>query len=227
MLSRKILVCTTWCSILCSLLCIALLAGCNVSPSGISTATATPNLDGSPKGPGSANLTATALASPVATPTCPILNATPASTSGWQTYRDSPYHFQFAFPQGWQPNLSTGDTNDHTTDVFPPGSAIPPQGIAAGSPEYFQISILLTGTPSDPAHDPNWQPALSNLSIGGIKTTLYARPAVECDEKDRMAVADFGHHHYTFYMTAKPAQAQQDIALFLGLLQSFQYTGIA
>lgn len=225
MVSRNILLCTTWGSMLCTLLCMALLAGCDISPLGISSATATPNLDGSPKGPGPANLTATARATPVPTPACPIVNAPAAATTGWQTYRDSQYHFQFAFPPHWQPNLSTGDSNDHIVDVFPPGSAIPPLGIAAGSPEYFQVSILLSGTASDPAHDPNWQPVRLNVPIGTIKTTLYARSAVECDEKDRMAVADIGSHHFTFYMTAKPAQAQHAIALFLGLLQSFQYTG--
>lgn len=225
MVSRKLSLCAAWWFILCGLLCGALFAGCDISPTGISNATATPNLDGSPKGPGSANLTATARATPVPTPACPIVNAPAAATTGWQTYRDGQYHFQFAFPPRWQPNLSSGDSSDHTVDVFPPGSAIPPLGIAAGLPEYFQISILLSGNASDPAHDPNWQPALSHVAIGGVKTTLYARPAVECDEKDRMAVADFGSHHFTFYMTAKPAQAQRDIALFLGLLQSFQYTG--
>jgi hypothetical protein len=223
MISRKILVGVMWCCMLWGLL--VLLTGCDGSLMGISNGTATPNLDGSPKGPGSANLTATALASPVPTPACPILNATAASTTGWHVYRDSQYHFQFAFPPGWQPVLSTGDTSDHTVVVFPPGSPIPPQGIAAGAPEYFQVSILLSGKASDPAHDPNWQPVNSNLIIGGTRTTLYVRPAVECDEKDRMAVANFGHQHFTFYMTAKPAQAQRDIALFLGLLQSFQYTG--
>jgi hypothetical protein len=225
MVSRKMLVFAACYSMLCALLCTALLTGCDISPSGISIATATPNLDGSPKGPGAANLTATARATPVPTPACPIVNAPAAATTGWQTYRDGQYHFQFAFPPHWQPNLSTGDSNDHTVDVFPPGSAIPPLGITAGSPEYFQVSVLLNGTASDPAHDPNWQPALSHIHIGSITTTLYARPTVECDEKDRLAVADFGSHHFTFYMTAKPAQAQHDIGLFLGLLQSFQYTG--
>ena len=225
MVLRKISLHFTRGFMLCTLLCTTLLAGCDISPTGISNATATPNLDGSPKGPGSANLTATALATPVPTPACPIVNAVAAATTGWQIYRDGQYHFQFAFPPHWQPELSTGDSNDHTVAVFPPGSAIPPLGIAAGQPEYFQVSILLSGTASDPAHDPNWQPVHSNIRIGNITTTLYARPAVECDEEDRMAVADSGSHHFTFYMTAKPAQAGRDIALFLGLLQSFQYTG--
>jgi hypothetical protein len=225
MVSRKISLCAAWGFMLCALLCGALLAGCDISPTGISSATATPNLDGSPKGPGPANLTATARATPAPTPTCSITNAPAAATTGWQTYRDGQYHFQFAFPPHWQPNLSTADSSEHTIAVFPPGSAIPPLGIAAGQPEYFQVSVLLSGTASDPAHDPNWQPALSHIRIGNITTTLYARPAVECDEKDRLAVADFGSHHFTFYMTAKPAQAQRAIGLFLGLLQSFQYTG--
>lgn len=225
----------TWdgmfCILLCllGLLCAALLAGCDLKPAGLGGAspspTATPNLDGSPKGPGSANLTATALAPSATPPVCATLTVAPASTSGWHTYKDSQYHFQFAYPPGWQPVLSTGDSSSHTIAIFPPGSAIPPLGIAAGATEYFQVSLLLSGTASDPTHDPNWRSTGASLTINGQSTPLYYRPAVECETENRLAVADFGQHHFSYYMTTKPAQATRDIGLFLGIVQSFVYSG--
>lgn len=224
-----------WWGMFCILFCLlgllyaALLAGCDLTPVGLgggeTPPTSTLNLDGSPKGPGSANLTATALAPSATPPACAILSVAPASTAGWHTYKDSQYHFQFAYPPGWQPVLSTGDSSDHTIAIFPPGSAIPPLGIAAGATEYFQVSLLLSGTPSDPAHDSNWRPTGTTLTINGQQTPLYYRPAVECQTENRLAVADFGQHHFSYYMTTKPAQATRDISLFPGIVQSFVYNG--
>ena len=97
-----------------------------------------------------------------------------------------------------------------------------PRALALGSSD---ISVLLAGTASDPAHDPNWKPEATPITISGTKTALYDRTSPACEEVNRIAVADFGQHHYTFFMTSVPDKAKNDLALFLGMLQSFVYTG--
>ena len=206
------------------LMLIPMLVGCNSDVSGTTMSnTPTPKLDSLPKGPGAANLTATARATPVST-VCPTISAKPASTSGWKIYKDTTFSFQFSVPPGWRAGSFNDGGNDYIAQVFPPGSTTP-FGIATADPEHFQISVLLAGTASDPAHDPNWKPEATPITISGTKTALYDRTSPACEEVNRIAVADFGQHHYTFFMTSVPDKAKNDLALFLGMLQSFVYTG--
>ena len=206
------------------LMLIPMLVGCDSAVSGTTTSnTPTPKLDSSPKGPGAANLTSTAQATAVST-VCPIISAQPASTSGWQIYKDTTFSFHFSVPPGWRAGSFNDGGNDYIAQVFPPGSTTP-FGIATADPEHFQISVLLAGTASDPAHDPNWKPEATPITISGTKTALYDRTSPVCEEVNRIAVADFGQHHYTFFMTSVPDKAKNDLALFLGMLQSFVYTG--
>ena len=206
------------------LMLIPMLVGCDYAVSGTTTSnTPTPKLDSSPKGPGAANLTATARATPVST-VCPTISAKPASTSGWKIYKDTTFSFQFSVPPGWRAGSFNDGGNDYIAQVFPPGSTTP-FGIATADPEHFQISVLLAGTASDPAHDPNWKPEATPITISGTKTALYDRTSPACEEVNRIAVDDFGQHHYTFFMTSVPEKAKNDLALFLGMLQSFVYTG--
>ncbi len=206
------------------LMLIPMLVGCDSAVSGTTTSnTPTPKLDSSPKGPGAANLTATARATPVST-VCPTISAKPASTSGWKIYKDTTFSFQFSVPPGWRAGSFNDGGNDYIAQVFPPGSTTP-FGIATADPEHLQISVLLAGTASDPAHDPNWKPETTPITISGTKTALYDRTSPACEEVNRIAVADFGQHHYTFFMTSVPDKAKNDLALFLGMLQSFVYTG--
>src|SRR5258708_34347370 len=89
-----------WLPVLFFLALSLLLIGCDTSGTGIGQTTATPTtqeLDGTPKGPGATNLTATALATPVAT-VCPTFSSAPASTNGWKLYKDARFPFQFAVP---------------------------------------------------------------------------------------------------------------------------------
>ncbi len=206
------------------LMLIPMLVGCDSAVSGTTLSnTPTPKLDSSPKGPGAANLTATARAIPIST-VCPTISAKPASTSGWKIYKDTTFSFQFSVPPGWRAGSFNDGGNDYIAQVFPPGSTTP-FGIATADPEHFQISVLLAGTASDPAHDPNWKPEATPITISGTKTALYDRTSPACEEVNRIAVADFGQHHYTFFMTSVPDKAKNDLALFLGMLQSFVYTG--
>src|SRR2546421_10049814 len=90
----------SWLPALFLLVLIPLLVGCNSDVSGTTTSnTSTPKLDSSPKGPGAANLTATARTTPVST-VCPVISAEPASTGGWKTYKDTNFSFQFSVPPG-------------------------------------------------------------------------------------------------------------------------------
>src|SRR5947209_3422802 len=204
------------------LVLISLLVGCDSGVSGTTTSN-TPKLDSSPKGPGAANLTATARATPVST-VCPIISAIPAATGGWKIYKETTFSFQFSVPPGWRAGSFNDGGNDYIAQVFPPDSTTP-FGIATADPEHFQISVLLAGSASDPAHDLDWKPEATPITISGTKTTLYDRTSPACEEVNRIAVADFGQHHYTFFMASVPDKAKNDLALFLGMLQSFVYTG--
>ncbi len=206
---------------LCFIPLISMLAGCTIDTTGVVPPPATGN--STPKGPGSANLTATAQSTPIVS-ICPNMSIVAASSTGWSAYKDSQFPFQFSVPPGWRAG-SYNDGSDYIAQVFPPGSTTP-FGIATGDPEHFQVSILLSGSTFDPGSDPaNWRADATKISIGGTRTTLYERTSPTCEEINRVAVADFGQHHFTFFMTTIPAKAKNDIALFLGLIESFMYKG--
>ncbi len=202
-----------------------LLAGCDINGQGITT----PTVERTPKGPGAANLTATAQATPVAT-VCPTFSAAPASTNGWKLYKDTRFPFQFAVPPGWK----AGSFNDSSADgshayyeaaVLPGTSTFPFENVS-GAPEHFEVSVTLTGPVFNPASDPTWKAETSPITISETKTILYDRTSPDCGETDRIAVANFGQHHFTFYMGVyAPGKAQQDISLFLSIVHSFVYSG--
>ncbi len=202
-----------------------------ISSIGIGQTTATPTtqeLDGTPKGPGSANLTATARATPIAT-VFPTFSAIPASTHGWKLYKDTRFPFQFAIPTGWKAGSFTGGSVDGSSTYYEvallPDSTIPFENVS-GTPEHFEITVILTGPESDPAADPTWQVEAVPITISGMKRVIYDRTSPNCGEYDRIAVAAFGSHQYTFDTGIyAPGKAQQDISLFLGMVHSFKYTG--
>ncbi len=199
-----------------------LLAACDTSNIGIGQPTATPR---DSKGPGATNLTATARATPIAT-VCPTLSVAAASTTGWKLYKDTRFPFQFAIPPGWKAGSFTdGSGDEYITAVLPIGSTFPFEN-SSGAPEKFEISVGLTGSPFNPSSDPNWKAEATPITISGTKAILYDRTSPNCGEYDRIAVATFGQHQFTFYTGIyAPGKAQQDISLFLGILQSFKYTG--
>jgi hypothetical protein len=209
-----------------------LLIGCDTSSTGIGQTTATSTtqeLDGTPKGPGAANLTATALATPIAT-VCPTFNAAPASTSAWKLYKDTRFPFQFAVPPGWKAGSFNGSSADGSHAYYEaavlPGTSTFPFEHVSGAPEHFEVSVTLTGPVFNPASDPTWKAETSPITISETKTILYDRTSPDCGETDRIAAANFGQHHFTFYMGVyAPGKAQQDISLFLGIVHSFVYSG--
>ena len=200
---------------------IPLLIGCNPSFPG----TSTPKLDSSPKGPGPTNLTATARATPIST-RCPAISATPASTVGWNIYKDIRFSFHVSVPPGWRAGSFTDDSgSDYIVQFFPPDSTTPFGQRGFGDREHFEIVIPLSGPANNYANNPDWRPEATKITINGTKTTLYDRTTPDCGQINRGATANFGEHDFTFFMVSTPEKAKNDIALFLGMLQSFVYSG--
>ena len=211
-----------WLPTLFLLALIPLFVGCSAIGPDNSNATAPVE---SSKGPGAANLTATALATPVST-TCPTLSTAPASTSGWKIYQDTHFSFQFAIPPGWRADSFTDASgNDYIVQVFPPGSTTPIGQMGFADQEHFSITIALTGPTGTYTNDPNWKVDAITITISGTRTPIYDRTTPDCGEVNRGATGNFGQHHFTFFMTSVPGRAKNDIALFLGVLQSFVYSG--
>jgi hypothetical protein len=209
---------------LCLLAFSSLLAGCNVgggssTSSAATTTSGVPQLDSSPKGSGGVQVTASAVSS------CSYSTVAPASTRGWNVYKDGRFSFQFAVPPGWRAGSFTDDSgNDYIVQVFPPGSTTPVGQAGLADQEHFALTIALVGPTSTYASDPNWSAEVGGIMVSGVRTTLYDRAAPDCGEVNRGATADFGHHHFTFFLTSIPEKAKRDIALFEGMLQSFEYT---
>lgn len=209
-----------------SLFLIALLTGCSsgiTSTPPVTTPTATPNLDGSPKGPGPAGLTATAQTTPVST-NCSIFNAAPAATSGWNTYTDSRFSFHVAIPPGWRAgSYVDGSGSDYIVFFFPPGDTTPVGDAGLGDPEHFEIGTTLVGTLSSPAQDTaDWQVEKTKITIDGTPTAMYDHVSPDCGQvSHRSDNVTFGQHEFSFYMVSTPTKAKNNFALFLGMVESF------
>jgi hypothetical protein len=214
----------SWVAALCLLVFSSLLAGCAVGGGTATSPTATPasgvpQPDSSPKGSGGVQVTASAVSS------CSYSTVAPASSRGWNVYKDGRFSFQFAVPPGWRAGSFTDDSgNDYIVQVFPPGSTTPVGQAGLTDQEHFALTIALVGPTSTYASDTNWSAEVGSIMISGVRTTLYDRAAPDCGEVNRGATADFGHHHFTFFLTSIPEKAKRDIALFEGMLQSFEYT---
>ena len=209
---------------LCFLALISLLAGCDVGGGTLTSPAATttsgvPELESSPKGSGGVQVTASVLSS------CSYGTVAPASTRGWNVYRDGRFSFQFAVPPGWRAGSFTDDSgNDYIVQVFPPGSTTPIGQAGLADQEHFAIAIALSGPTGTYANDPNWKAETGSIAISGTKVMIYDRTTPDCGEVNRGTTADFERHHFTFFMTSIPEKAKKEIALFLGMLQSFVYT---
>jgi hypothetical protein len=222
---------------------ITLIVACDTTPSGgvktTNTTKTTPTgseIDGTPKGPGAANLTATARATPM-TITCPKLNVSPASTSDWKTYTDTQDAFHFAYPPTWKPYVETGYTNEYPIAVFPPNTKFlpPSEGIAAGYPEYLEVTFPLVTTPPNLPQDPDWT-RQGTVAIDHMQVAFYTRWSVNCQGMFSTAYAVLGQYKALFFMDVElrhgssitPAfteEVQQDTDYFLAFMQSFVYSG--
>ncbi|HVB26005.1 MAG TPA: hypothetical protein VNG51_28960 [Ktedonobacteraceae bacterium] len=208
---------------------ITLLTGCssgitNTAPS----TTPTPTIVGPQKGPGSANLTATAQATPVAT-VCPTFSAAPANTSGWHVYTDSRFSFHVAIPSGWHTGSFTSSSADgsssyYTVMVRPPGSTARfNEEEAMADPDHFEITVILSGPLENiDSSGSGWTAEATPITIDGMKAKIYDRTETQCAGSiGRIIQITFMQQNYMFYMTSIPAKAKNDIALFSGMAESF------
>jgi len=196
------------------------------------TSTPTPFATFAPKGPGSANLTATARATFVP-PVCTLIpRGQPANTSDWPVYTDPRFPFHFSFPPDWRAGATTDNAGSpaagsYIVQVFPPASKAPFSWEAIiGDTEHFDITILLTGPISHLADQASYIPESDPITLNHKQTTLYdGGSACAGIQVHRFAEATFGKRDYIFHLKSLPDKAQHDILLFLGMLQSFSYTG--
>lgn len=196
-------------------------AGCDTGVNNTPKPTPTPKLDSAPKGPGSSGLTATAGATPNAT-TCPAIGTvSPATTTGWKTYQDTAYSFQFAVPPGWNAGKDyEGGQSSEIAAVFPPGVTTP-FSAASKQAERFQVTLNISDPPFDPAKDSSWKAESGTIAVGKTQATLYDRASPDCQQVNRAVVAHIAQHNYQFYLSSPFSNAKQDVALFLGMLQTF------
>jgi hypothetical protein len=213
------------------------LAACSTTgqQGAISSSTVTPlSTDGTPKGPGSAALTATALATPVASHCqVPALTSS-ANTQGWQTYTDPHYSFHFAFPATWKVGVVPASSADgsytyYTVVVLPPTGHTPNEQSAITEPEHIELTIVLTGAVARFSNESSWTPETALTTLNTIPVKLSYRFSPECGEFDRGTdPVTFGSHPYFFYMSSRvQATIASDSQTFLAMLRSFSYTGVA
>ena len=220
-----------------ALLFILSLAACDApgSPQGVGATGASPFVpgDGTPKGPGSAGLTATALATPTSV-NCQLPPlASPANTQGRKIYVDKRFPFRFAIPPEWtigQTLITDANStaSDYEVMVLPPTGHTP---INAHSnitePEYIQLTVILTGPGESFSNESTWISEPAPISLSHASTKLSYRISPDCGEFNRATdPVAFGQHRYFFYEESRDrADKSKDSQIFLSMLQSFVYTG--
>jgi len=224
------------------LICIALflilsLAACDGpgSPQGVGAtgnSTFVPG-DGTPKGPGSAELTATALATPTSVQ-CQLPPLTsPANTQGWKIYVDKRFPFRFSFPPEWTVGqIPIADANSTASDyevmVLPPTGHTPiNEHSNITEPEYIQLTVILTGPGESFSNESTWIAEPAPISLSRTPTKLSYRISPDCGEFNRATdPVVFGQQKYFFYEESRDrADKIKDSQIFLSILQSFVYTG--
>ena len=200
------------------------------------TPTRTPNTyggDGIQKGPGSAALTATTLAtpSPVTCQLPPL--TTPANTQGWKMYSDQQFPFHFLYPADWKVGQTPGTSADGSSSWYQV-MILPPTGVtpiveesAMTEPEYIELTIHLTGPIAPFSNEATWTPENAPFPLNHIFTKLSYRFSPDCSEFNRATdPITFGQHAYSFYQTSRgQADKIKDSEIFLSIIQSFVYTG--
>lgn len=188
--------------------------------------------NGSPKGPGSVALTATARATPVVV-NCQLPTAMVPGTQGWHTYTDATYPFHFAFPPGWKVGQTVitsadGSYSSYEVMILPPTGHSPVTEYSGMvEPEYVSVSIVLTGPANAFSSEPPWIPETTPILLSHVSTKLSYRFSPECGELNLATdPVTFGQHPYFFYLESRDqADKTKDSQIFLGIVQSFTYTG--
>ncbi|MGO8949915.1 MAG: hypothetical protein ACLQUY_20115 [Ktedonobacterales bacterium] len=150
-------------------------------------------------------------------------------SSSWTWYSDTHFPFRVQVPPAWHAgsweNVHSDGVADcsHNVDMFPPSSSAS-AGVAQELREPEVISIVVNincpgfSVSVDPFHFQNPSP----LTIGGKPATLYYNTS---DPGEKVTHAVFGGRDYYFDLRAPSNRLQQDTALYLQVMRSFQYTG--
>ncbi len=151
--------------------------------------------------------------------------------SGWTRYRDSKYPFQVSFPSGWHVGTFTDKPTDaperyYVVKFVPPNSSATPSATAMNNGSegvYISINDLPYDSCADSDVGPYTAKYPDSLTISGKKVTRYDRQLGR--EATRFAWTTFGDHCYAFTEVSLSATADQNLDIFLRMLQTFAYTG--
>lgn len=164
---------------------------------------------------------------PTPTPTLPTL------PSGWTWYHDSALSFAVPVPPGWQTHgywndMHQGDHCQRKVDLVPPASqsvyVIAPD---RQGPELVSVSAMVTCLDFIPSVDDHWLRPAGTARIDGATASLYT--AIDDIGDQRVAIARFGGHQYTFsyydeYGPVTPqSQDAAQVALYEQILKGFRY----
>lgn len=146
----------------------------------------------------------------------------PTSTTSWQTYTDSTYHFKTVIPPGWRIGTTFYPVDNITYpcsyDViyFPPGDThhADPYGWMQMK-EVMVIFVYLNCPPPD--ERPNHLPAESAVvvTVSGVSATMYRED--NSDGVLRLTFVHFSDHIYDFYVKGTAA----DGSLYMRVLRGF------
>ncbi|WIG58186.1 MAG: hypothetical protein OJF49_000931 [Ktedonobacterales bacterium] len=165
------------------------------------------------------------------TPTSLVAHIQPASTQGWAIYHDSTFPFQLPMPPGWRAGSYVDDRNgtsqcEYVVDFFPPGSnGVAMDGAQEKEPELIFLYVKMKCQPFDPHGLASLVADPSPIGLGSTQTTLYVSNLPAADGPVLIALAMLGGHQYQYSLQSTQAKGQEDIALFLGMLRDFRYTG--
>jgi len=162
---------------------------------------------------------------------------TPAVTTGWAIYRDSRTAFQVPLPPGWWTGSFTSATPNgpdvYNVQCFPPHSyGQPGAGAAAMEPELIEITVVFAAPYVSFANNPDWSPEAYPVAIGSTPAMVYDRILPDGEELLHLAATYRGRLQFLFelhLLSSKasvpldPAKITSATALFLGMMQGFQY----
>lgn len=158
--------------------------------------------------------------------------------SGWSWYTDSRFPFRVPVPPQWQAGSfvwTSGGINDceYHVDLIPPGNQGGADiGAESNDPVIMVIVVKVQCPPWRGTLDDRHYIAEPNpVTISGVQATMYDND--DAYGIQRTATTQFGGHQYLFHLQynfgnqGSPSKAQQDqeLALYMQMLQGFQYTG--
>lgn len=89
--------------------------------------------------------------------------------------------------------------------------------------DHFEITVVLSGPLENfDSSGSGWTAEKTPITIDGVKAKIYDRTETQCvGSIGRIIQGIFMQQNYMFYMTSISAKAKNDIAFFLGMVESF------